>query len=64
MDMVDYTIRVPKGMVPYLADDDYQHHVVVMANLDSITVRTADTLLVLHNMAALSLYSFRVRSSL
>ncbi len=22
MDMVDYTIRVPKGMVPYLADDE------------------------------------------
>ena len=22
MDMVNYTIRVPKGMVPYLADDE------------------------------------------
>jgi len=22
MDMVDYTIRVPKGMIPYLADDE------------------------------------------
>ena len=36
MDMVDYTIRVPKGMVPYLADDesgdDFERNALILYN--------------------------------